>query len=80
MRAVRNLTEHLLRARPRPSRAVLLLVLIGALALTGGAAAQQGPGEPGASTEPQGLPPANWPGSPHRGVIDGSWRSSRATS
>lgn len=26
---------------------------------------------PAAADEPQGLPPASWPTSPHRGVIDG---------
>ena len=74
MRAVGNLAEHLSRTGSRRGRVVAGLVLLGALGLAEGAAAQQGPAGAGAGTEPQGLPPATFPGSPHRGVIDGSGR------
>lgn len=50
------------------------LALAAAIAVAGGAAAQQAPSGTGAAQEPRGLPPANWPASPHRGVIDGSGR------
>ena len=74
MRAVRNLTEHLPRARWCRRAVAVGLALVATLALSDAAAAQQVPAGGSAGQEPQGLPPANWPTSPHRGVIDGSGR------
>ena len=69
MRAVGNFAEHLSRAG---RGAAAGLALVAAVALTGDAAAQQAPSGTDAGQEAQGLPPANWPSSPHHGVIDGS--------
>jgi hypothetical protein len=70
MRADRSLTEHLLRAGPCGRGAAVGLAFAAAATLTGGVAAQPAPAGP----ELQGLPPASFPTSPHRGVIDGSGR------
>lgn len=74
MRAVRNPTEHLLRAEPCHRGAAVGLALVAAAALTGDAAAQPAPSGTDTGQEVPGLPPASFPTSPHRGVIDGSGR------
>lgn len=74
MRAVGNLDEHLSRAGPRRYSTLMGLALVAVVGSSGGVAAQQAPPGIGSGQEAQGLPPANWPTSPHRGVIDGSGR------
>ena len=58
------------RAR-RIERAALALLAV--IVLTPGAVAQEAGADarPAQVSEPQGLPPPNYPASPHRGVIDG---------
>lgn len=73
MRAVGNLADHMSRASWCRGAAVAGLAIVSAMSVTGGAGAQA-PAGAGAAQEPQGLPPASFPSSPHRGVIDGSGR------
>lgn len=73
MRAVRSLTEHISRARACRRVVVAGLAVAAAIAVTGGASAQT-PSGGREGAPPQGLPPAAFPLSPHRGVIDGSGR------
>jgi len=49
--------------------------LVAVLALAPPALAQQGAPGDGANQAPRGLPPANWPGSPHHAVTDGWGRT-----
>jgi hypothetical protein len=53
--------------------AIAGLAVVAAMAVTGGAGAQVSPGA-GEGQDPPGLPPASFPSSPHRGVIDGAGR------
>lgn len=70
MRRNTNGTKHLSRM-PGLLAAGSGLALVAVLALTTATTAQQAAQGEGTSEEPPGLPPANWPTSPHRGVIDG---------
>lgn len=68
-------TEHMSRAARSGLGTGVSLALFAVLAMASVAATQEAaqeaaPGE-GATEAPRGLPPANWPTSPHRGVIDG---------
>jgi hypothetical protein len=70
MRTFTNGTEQLSRT-PWMRMAGASLVLCVVMAIGSEAMAQQAATSEGTVQEPQGLPPANWPTSPHRGVIDG---------
>ncbi len=70
MRAVGNFTDHMSRAGRCRCAAVAGVMLVAAMAVADGAVAQV-PSGGGAGPEPQGLPPASYPASPHRGMIDG---------
>ncbi len=71
MRTVMNGTKYLSRRDPFRLCAVSGVALLAAISLSAAAAAQQGAANAGTAAEPQGLPPANFTSSPHRGVIDG---------
>ena len=74
MRAVGTLTDHMSRARRCWAAAIAGLGLAAVMAVAGGAGAQEAPAGGGGGPELQGLPPASYPASPHRGVIDGAGR------
>jgi hypothetical protein len=70
MRTLANRTGQLSRTHSmRMAGAGLVMCFV--MAIGSGATAQQDAQSEGAVREPHGLPPANWPTSPHRGVIDG---------
>lgn len=70
MRTPRNGTKHSSHL-PWLWTAAAGLVLLAAAGIAPTAKAQKAAPAEGTAEEPQGLPPANWPTSPHRGVIDG---------
>ena len=73
MRTVMNGTEYLSRAL-RNLAVGASLALLAAVVLPPEGKAQQAAPDGGTTQAPEGLPPANWPNSPYRGVIDGLGR------
>ncbi len=74
MRTVLNGTRYISRGAWF-SGAGAGLVLLAMLASAPAAVAQTGVPAEGTIKEPQGLPPANWPTSPHHALIDGWGRT-----
>ncbi len=74
MRTFMNGTEYLSRASHRFLAGAGLAVLV-VLADAPGLGAQVPVSGSGATQVPEGLPPANWPTSPHHAVIDGWGRT-----